>query len=92
MPNITSAGFRARAPTGTVGGMFGHFTRPKYVWNLGVCATLNNGGAIDEVDRACWPAREAPDVNSGSKIFMQSWQAVADQLAGARTRRRRPAH
>jgi hypothetical protein len=24
-----------------------------YVWNLGVVATLNSGGLIDEVDRAC---------------------------------------
>ena len=61
--------------------MFEYFTGPKYVWNLGVCATLNNGGAIDEVDRACRPAREAPDVNSGSRIFMESWKAVADQVA-----------
>ena len=61
--------------------MFEYFTGPKYVWNLGVCATLNNGGAIDEVDRACRPAREAPDVDSGSRLFMQSWKAVADQVA-----------
>ena len=61
--------------------MFEYFSGPKYVWNLGVCATLNNGGAIDEVDRACRPAREAPDVNSGSRIFMESWKAVADQVA-----------
>ena len=67
--------------TGTVGAMFEYFTGPKYVWNLGVCATLNNGGAIDEVDRACRPAREAPDVNTGSRIFMESWKAVADQVA-----------
>ena len=46
-----------------------------------MCATLNNGGAIDEVDRACRPAREAPEVDSGSKLFMRSWKAVADQLA-----------
>ena len=30
-----------------------------YVWNLGVVATLNSGGLIDEVDRACRPIREA---------------------------------
>ena len=81
MAAITTYRFRARVATGTVGGMFEYFTGPKYVWNLGVCATLNNGGAIDEVDRACRPAREAPDVDSGSKIFMQSWKAVADQVA-----------
>ncbi len=61
--------------------MFEYFTGPKYVWNLGVCATLNNGGAIDEVDRACRPAREAADVDTGSRLFMQSWKAVADQVA-----------
>ncbi|MBB2891866.1 alpha/beta hydrolase family protein [Flexivirga oryzae] len=61
--------------------MFEYFTGPKYVWNLGVCATLNNGGLIDEVDRACRPAREARDVDSGSKLFVRSWKAVADQLA-----------
>jgi dienelactone hydrolase len=61
--------------------MFEYFSGPKYVWNLGVCATLNNGGAIDEVDRACRPAREAADVDSGSRLFMRSWKAVADQLA-----------
>ena len=33
------------------------------------------------MDRACRPAREAPDVNSGSRIFMESWKAVADQVA-----------
>src|SRR3954452_23364308 len=81
MPAITTYRFRARVRTGTVVGMFEYFTGPKYVWNLGVSATLNNGSAIDEVDRACRPAREAPDVNSGSRLFVESWKAVADQLA-----------
>ncbi|SHH28959.1 Alpha/beta hydrolase of unknown function [Jatrophihabitans endophyticus] len=61
--------------------MFEYFSGPKYVWNLGVCATLNNGGAIDEVDRACRPARDATDVDSGSALYMRSWKAVADQVA-----------
>jgi len=30
-----------------------------YVWNLGVVATLNSGGLIDEVDRACRAIRDA---------------------------------
>jgi dipeptidyl aminopeptidase/acylaminoacyl peptidase len=81
MAAIRTPRFRARVRAGTVGRMFEYFTGPKYVWNLGVCATLNNGGAIDEVDRACRPAREAPDVDSGSKLFMRSWKAVADQVA-----------
>lgn len=29
-----------------------------YVWNLGAVATLNSGGLIDEVDRACRPLRD----------------------------------
>lgn len=60
--------------------MFEYFTGPKYVWNLGVVATLNSGGQIDEVDRACRPARDAEDVDTASRLFMDSWQAVADQL------------
>ena len=44
MAAIRTPRFRARGTTGTVGGMFEYFTGPKYVWNLGVCATLNNGG------------------------------------------------
>src|SRR4051795_2389745 len=81
MVSIRRYRFRARVRSGTVEGMFEYFTGPTYVWNLGVCATLNNGGAIDEVDRACRPAREAPDVDSGSRLFMESWKAVADQVA-----------
>ena len=37
--------------------MFEYFPG-NYIWNLGVVATLNSGGAIDEVDRACRPIRE----------------------------------
>lgn len=61
--------------------MFEYFSGPKYVWNVGVVATLNSGGQIDEVDRACRPAREAADVDSGARLFLASWKAVADQLA-----------
>ena len=38
--------------------MFEYFPG-NYVWNLGVVATLNSGGLIDEVDRACRPIRDA---------------------------------
>ena len=38
--------------------MFEYFPT-NYIWSLGVAATLNSGGAIDEVDRACRPIREA---------------------------------
>ena len=34
--------------------MFEYFPG-NYVWNLGVVATMNSGGQIDEVDRACRP-------------------------------------
>ena len=39
--------------------MFEYFPG-NYVWNLGVVATLNSGGLIDEVDRACRPIKERP--------------------------------
>lgn len=53
-----------------------------YVWNLGVVATLNSGGLIDEVDRACRPLRElaAQGSDVGTGQFMAAWRAVANQL------------
>jgi dienelactone hydrolase len=55
-----------------------------YVWNLGVVATLNSGGTIDEVDRACRPIREAAarGEDSASVDFLRSWTALTDQLVG----------
>jgi dienelactone hydrolase len=61
--------------------VFEYFTGPTYVWNLGVNATLNSGGQIFEVDKACRPARTAADVDTGAPLFLQGWKAVADQLA-----------
>jgi dienelactone hydrolase len=54
-----------------------------YVWNLGVVAALNSGGLIDEVDRACWPIREAATRGSdvGTRDFLAAWTAVVDDLA-----------
>jgi dienelactone hydrolase len=53
-----------------------------YVWSLSVVATLNNGGYIDEVDRACKPmldaAQNGDDV--GTELLYASWAAVADRL------------
>ena len=82
MPSITSDGFRARVATGTVGGMFEYFPG-NYIWNLGVVATLNSGGAIDEVDRACRPIREAAPSGATPGRGSSCWpgSAVADQLA-----------
>jgi dienelactone hydrolase len=53
-----------------------------YIWNLGVVAALNSGGAIDEVDRACRPVRELAQRGSdvGTQEFMAAWRRVADQL------------
>ncbi|WP_433831717.1 alpha/beta hydrolase family protein [Actinoplanes sp. CA-015351] len=62
--------------------MFEYFPG-NYVWNLGVVATLNSGGLIDEVDRACRPIRDLAGQGSdvGTKEFMASWAAVAEDLA-----------
>ncbi|HYN93490.1 MAG TPA: alpha/beta fold hydrolase [Pilimelia sp.] len=61
--------------------MFEYFPG-NYVWNLGVVATLNSGGSIDEVDRACRPIRDAAAEGSdvGTEQFMAAWTAVADDL------------
>ncbi|MFF7987648.1 alpha/beta hydrolase family protein [Streptomyces sp. NPDC007901] len=61
--------------------MFEYFP-DNYIWSLGVAATLNSGGCIDEVDRACRPIRELARQGSdvGTREFMASWQAVAGQL------------
>lgn len=61
--------------------MFEYFPG-NYVWNLGVVATLNSGGLIDEVDRACRPIREAAAQGSdvGTGEFMAAWTAVVDDL------------
>lgn len=61
--------------------MFEYFPG-NYIWNLGVVATLNSGGTIDEVDRACRPIRELAGQGSdvGTAELMAAWQAVAEQL------------
>ena len=61
--------------------MFEYFPG-NYVWNLGVVATLNAGGTIDEVDRACRPLKElaAQGSDVGTAEFMTAWRNVADQL------------
>ncbi|KRF25975.1 S9 family peptidase [Phycicoccus sp. Soil803] len=61
--------------------MFEYFPG-NYIWNLGVVATLNSGGMIDEVDRACRPIRDLAQKGAdvGTQQFMASWRAVADQV------------
>jgi len=53
-----------------------------YVWSLSVVATLNNGGYIDEVDRACKPVLLAAQNgdDGGTEELYASWSAVADRL------------
>ena len=62
--------------------MFEYFPG-NYVWNLGVVATLNSGGLIDEVDRACRPIREAAarGEDAGTPDFLRAWTALTDSLA-----------
>ena len=61
--------------------MFEYFPG-NYVWNLGVVATLNSGGQIDEVDRACRPIKDlaAQGSDVGTREFMAAWTKIADQL------------
>jgi dienelactone hydrolase len=61
--------------------MFMYFPT-NYVWSLAAVATLNNGGFIDEVDRACKPVLEAAKNgdDAGTELLYESWVAVADRL------------
>lgn len=61
--------------------MFEYFPG-NYVWNLSVVATLNNGGLIDEVDRACRPLLDAATrgEDAGTKEFLDSWVSLVDQM------------
>ncbi len=63
--------------------MFEYFPG-NYVWNLGVVATLNSGGLIDEVDRACRPIKDAAQQgeDAGTADFLRAWTALTDQLVG----------
>ncbi len=62
--------------------MFEYFPTGPYTWNLGVVATLNSGGLIDEVDRACRPIKDAADAgeDAGTPDFLRAWTALTDQL------------
>ncbi|WP_369962078.1 alpha/beta hydrolase family protein [Leifsonia sp. EB34] len=53
-----------------------------YVWSLAVVATLNNGGFLDEVDRACKPVLLASQNgdDAGTAELYAAWAAVADRL------------
>src|ERR1044071_5588371 len=64
--------------------MFMYFPT-NYVWSMAAVAALNNGGLIDEVDRACRPVLEASQNGDdvGTELLYASWAAVADPLVGA---------
>jgi dienelactone hydrolase len=53
-----------------------------YVWSMAVVASLNNGGLIDDVDKASRPVLEASKQGDdvGTELLYNSWQAVADRL------------
>jgi dienelactone hydrolase len=53
-----------------------------YVWSMAVVASLNNGGLIDEVDKASRPVLEASQQGDdvGTELLYSSWQSVADRL------------
>ena len=61
--------------------MFMYFPT-NYVWSMAAVAALNNGGFIDEVDRACKPVLEASQNGDdvGTELLYASWAAVADRL------------
>jgi dienelactone hydrolase len=64
--------------------MFMYFPT-NYVWSMAVVATLNNGGFIDEVDRACRPVVEASrhGDDAGTEELYAAWVVVADRLAAS---------
>jgi len=62
--------------------VFEYFPAGPYTYNLAVVATLNSGGLIDEVDRACRPIRDAAagGEDTGTPDFLRAWTALTDQL------------
>jgi pimeloyl-ACP methyl ester carboxylesterase len=62
--------------------VFEYFPAGPYTYNLSVVATLNSGGLIDEVDRACRPIRDAAagGEDAGTPAFLAAWTKVTDQL------------
>src|SRR3712207_4837205 len=62
--------------------VFEYFPAGPYTWNLSVVATLNSGGLIDEVDRACRAIKDAASAgeDAGTPEFLRAWTALTDQL------------
>jgi pimeloyl-ACP methyl ester carboxylesterase len=64
--------------------VFEYFPDGPYTYNLSVVATLNSGGLIDEVDRACRriTAAAAAGEDAGTPVFLKAWADLTDQLVG----------
>jgi pimeloyl-ACP methyl ester carboxylesterase len=64
--------------------VFEYFPEGPYTYNLSVVATLNSGGLIDEVDRACRRITDAAAAgeDAGTPVFLQAWADLTDQLVG----------
>jgi dipeptidyl aminopeptidase/acylaminoacyl peptidase len=64
--------------------VFEYFPSGPYTYNLSVVATLNSGGLIDEVDRACRRITEAAAAgeDAGTPVFLKAWADLTDQLVG----------
>jgi pimeloyl-ACP methyl ester carboxylesterase len=62
--------------------VFEYFASGPYTYNLSVVATLNSGGLIDEVDRACRRITEAAAAgeDAGTPVFLKAWADLTDQL------------
>ena len=62
--------------------MFEYFPEGPYTYNLSVVATLNSGGLIDEIDRACRRITQAAAAgeDAGTPVFLQAWRDLTDQL------------
>jgi pimeloyl-ACP methyl ester carboxylesterase len=64
--------------------VFEYFPEGPYTYNLSVVATLNSGGLIDEVDRACRRITKAAAAgeDAGTPVFLKAWSDLTDQLVG----------
>jgi dienelactone hydrolase len=61
--------------------MFEYF-RGNYPWNLAVCAALNNGAVISEIDEVCRPLIEkAGDGVAASGEWGRAWATLGERLA-----------
>src|SRR5665213_744719 len=61
--------------------MFEYF-RGNYAWNLAICAALNNGAIISEIDEVCRPLVEkAGDAVAASGEWGRAWAKLGERLS-----------